>query len=126
MKPVEWGGMIAARRREAGLTQAGLAELMGTAQSAISRVEAGRALPSVPFLERFARATGRPLTVVFGEELAPQSRQARRARVRRVLGAYRFNPWERGPTQAEARTLIADGLTREHFEGPKPAAAGSR
>jgi len=121
MKPVEWGAMIAVRRREAGLTQAGLAERMSTAQSAISRVEAGRTLPSVAFLERFARATGRPLTVVFGEELAPRSRQARRDRVRQVLGSYRFNPWERGPTEAEARTLIADGLTRERFEGPKAA-----
>jgi transcriptional regulator with XRE-family HTH domain len=99
---------------------------MGTTQSAISRIEAGRTLPSVPFLERFARATGRPLRVVFGEEEAPESREARRERVRRVLGSYRFNPWERGPTQAEARTLIADGLTRERFEGSKAVGSGSR
>jgi transcriptional regulator with XRE-family HTH domain len=125
MKPVEWGTLLAARRREAGLTQAGLARRMGTAQSAISRIEAGRALPSIGFLERFAGATGQPLTVVFGTERTRDSRRARRERVRRVLGSYRFNPWERGPTVAEARTLIADGLTRERFEGSRAARSGS-
>jgi transcriptional regulator with XRE-family HTH domain len=98
---------------------------MGTKQSAISRMEAGLRLPSLDVLERFAQATGRPFTLEFGEETRPMSSDDRRARVRRVLGSYRFNPWERQPTEVEARTLVADGLTRERFEGPKAAPAGA-
>ena len=49
--------LIAARDR-AGLTQAELAERMHTTQSAIARLESGRALPSMRTLARFAEATG--------------------------------------------------------------------
>ncbi len=48
--------LIAARVR-AGLTQAELAERMGTTQSAIARLESGARLPSVKTLLRFAKAT---------------------------------------------------------------------
>jgi hypothetical protein len=48
----------------------------------------------------------------------------RRRRVRRVLGDYLFNPWDRDPTPAEARTLVADGLTRERFEGKAKVGPG--
>src|SRR2546425_594437 len=56
MNSLSLGRMLADRRRTAGLTQAALAERMATRQSAISRVEAGRGLPSPPVLERFAAA----------------------------------------------------------------------
>jgi DNA-binding XRE family transcriptional regulator len=49
--------LIAARVR-AGLTQAELAQRMGTTQSAIARIESGAQLPSVKTLLRFAKATG--------------------------------------------------------------------
>jgi ribosome-binding protein aMBF1 (putative translation factor) len=49
--------LIAARDR-AGLTQAELAQRMHTTQSAIARLESGRALPSMRTLARFAEATG--------------------------------------------------------------------
>ena len=49
--------LIAARVR-AGLTQAELAELMGTTQSVVARLESGARLPSVKTLLRFAKATG--------------------------------------------------------------------
>ncbi len=53
--------LIAARVR-AGLTQAQLAERMGTTQSAVARMEGGRRLPSMKTLLRYAAATGsRPL-----------------------------------------------------------------
>jgi DNA-binding XRE family transcriptional regulator len=49
--------LIAARAR-AGLSQAQLAERMGTSQSTIARLESGRTLPSLRTLDRYARATG--------------------------------------------------------------------
>lgn len=55
--------VIGARIR-AGLTQAELAERMGTSQSAIARLEGGRAKPSVATLEKLAKATGSRLRVV--------------------------------------------------------------
>ena len=49
--------LIAARTR-AGLSQAELAERMGTSQSTVARLESGRTLPSLRTLERYAAATG--------------------------------------------------------------------
>lgn len=49
--------LIAARTR-AGLSQAELAERMGTTQSTIARLESGRTLPSLRTLVRYADATG--------------------------------------------------------------------
>lgn len=48
--------LIRARAR-AGLSQAELAERMGTSQSAIARLESGQTLPSTKTLLRFAEAT---------------------------------------------------------------------
>ena len=48
--------LIRARAR-AGLSQAELAERMGTSQSAIARLKSGRTLPSAKTLIRFAEAT---------------------------------------------------------------------
>jgi transcriptional regulator with XRE-family HTH domain len=45
-------------RRRAELSQAGLAARVGTTQSAIARVEAGRTSPSLEYLTRLARACG--------------------------------------------------------------------
>lgn len=55
---------IAYRAREAaGLTQAELADKMGTTQSAIAAIESGARTPTVDLLERLARACGRRLTI---------------------------------------------------------------
>ena len=62
--------MIAARSR-AGLTQNQLAQLMETTQSTIARLESGKALPSGKTLQRFAKATGSRLKIVF--ENVPQT-----------------------------------------------------
>ncbi|MEE8560281.1 MAG: helix-turn-helix transcriptional regulator [Alphaproteobacteria bacterium] len=60
--------LIAARVR-AGLTQAELAERMGTTQSAVARIESGRRLPSMKTLLRYAKATGsRPLVKLVAVE----------------------------------------------------------
>ena len=52
-------------RTAAKLTQAELAERLGTTQSAIARLEAGRVSPSYATLRRYAEATGTRLTVGF-------------------------------------------------------------
>jgi predicted transcriptional regulator len=44
-------------RLRAGLSQAELAERMGTSQSSIARLESGQTLPSTKTLLRFAEAT---------------------------------------------------------------------
>ena len=51
-----FGRALRARRREVGLTQVGLAELAGMSQGALSRLESGRGVPTVPVLQRLARA----------------------------------------------------------------------
>ena len=50
-------------RLRAGLSQADLASLMGTSQSAIARLESGQTLPSSKTLIRFAEATGSKIQV---------------------------------------------------------------
>ncbi|MCK9918959.1 helix-turn-helix transcriptional regulator [Microbacteriaceae bacterium K1510] len=56
--------LIAARAR-AGLSQAELAKRMKTTQSAIARLESGRATPSTRTLQRYAEATGHRLKITF-------------------------------------------------------------
>jgi ribosome-binding protein aMBF1 (putative translation factor) len=56
---------IIGARAHAGLSQAELAERMGTSQSAIARLESGRVKPSTSTLERLATATGTKLRVRF-------------------------------------------------------------
>ena len=58
-------GAIIDARSKANLTQSELARRMGTTQSAIARLESGRALPSGATLVRFAKAVGRNLRVQF-------------------------------------------------------------
>lgn len=113
MKPEVLGWQLAAARRAARLTQADVAARMGTTQSAVSRLEAGGVVPSVELIDRYARALGRPISLTFGPvKDRPLSRTRRRRRVRKALGEFRFDPWEREPSAAEERTLLRDGLTR--------------
>ena len=119
------GRQIYKWRVAAGLTQEQLALRVGTKQPVISRVEAGRSAPSISFIERCARATGqKELLLRFGGVSQDETREERRRRVAKVLKAYVFDPWDRNPTPAEARTLIADGLTRERFQGSRASRAG--
>jgi predicted transcriptional regulator len=50
-------------RREKNLTQKGLAELIGTRQSNISRLESGNYNPTLDFLQKIALAMGKKLEV---------------------------------------------------------------
>lgn len=49
--------LIAARTR-AGLTQAEVAQRMGTTQSTVARLEGGRTAPSLRSVQRYAHAVG--------------------------------------------------------------------
>ena len=52
-------------RTERGLTQKQLAELVGTKQSAISRLENGSYNPSLEFLTKIAHALGKEMHISF-------------------------------------------------------------
>ena len=55
--------MIIARRLASGLTQAQLAEKLGTKQSAISRLEQGSANPSLALLVKLSKALDAKLEI---------------------------------------------------------------
>lgn len=57
-------------RTETGLTQAELADRMGTTQSAIARMEGGGTRPSLDTLEKLAAAVGGEPVVGVGERLS--------------------------------------------------------
>jgi len=54
---------IITARKEKNLTQKGLAQLIGTRQSNISRLESGNQNPSLDFLNKIAHAMGKRLEV---------------------------------------------------------------
>lgn len=54
----EVGQMITTARLIRGITQTTLAKLAGTKQPSIARIEDGRSLPSLRFLEKIAQALG--------------------------------------------------------------------
>lgn len=56
--------LIRDARHAAGLSQAGLAERVGTTQSAVARLESGRTSPRVDTLERMLAACGRRLQLL--------------------------------------------------------------
>lgn len=56
---------IARLRIEAGLTQAQLAELVGTKQPSIARLERGQTQPTIEFLRRLGAALGKRLEISF-------------------------------------------------------------
>lgn len=56
--PFEIGEMVIDARVKLGLTQSGLAKLVGTKQPSIARLENGTILPSLNFLDKIASAMG--------------------------------------------------------------------
>ncbi len=59
------GKAVRERRLALGLTQADLAAKAGMTQSALSRLEGGGAVPTIPVLDRLAAAMGTELAVTF-------------------------------------------------------------
>jgi ribosome-binding protein aMBF1 (putative translation factor) len=72
-------GILIEARTSAKLSQAELAKKMGTSQSTIARLESGSGKPSLSTLERFARATGMKMRVVFEPVKVTKKRRAGRA-----------------------------------------------
>jgi predicted transcriptional regulator len=56
MNELEPGYQIARLRIQRGLTQSQLAEMVGTHQPSIARLENGSSIPSLSFLDRIAKA----------------------------------------------------------------------
>lgn len=54
---------LIAARTSAGLTQADVAERMGTGQSTVARLERGTGTPSLRSVQRYAQAVGRRAAV---------------------------------------------------------------
>ena len=75
-------------RASAGLTQAHLAERIGTTQSAVARLESGGAAhsPSIATLQRYASALGFRVEVRFVKVEKRSGRSTRGARVGRHAG----------------------------------------
>jgi DNA-binding XRE family transcriptional regulator len=57
--------LVIEARTRAKLTQAELADKMGTSQSTVARLESGKAAPSLSTLRRIAKATGTRLEISF-------------------------------------------------------------
>ena len=51
-------------RKDQGMTQENLAQLVGTKKSNISRLESGRYNPSLEFLEKVAEGLGKQIQIV--------------------------------------------------------------
>jgi transcriptional regulator with XRE-family HTH domain len=62
---------VARLRMKRGLTQKQLAKLVGTRQSSISRLESGKAQPSLSFLRRVIEALGGRLAIRVSEDSVP-------------------------------------------------------
>lgn len=60
------GAQLAAKRREAGMTQQQLAEKTGIDQAAISRIESGRGNPTLDTLQALAEGVGADVAVEIG------------------------------------------------------------
>jgi len=74
LAPYEALARIVIRRRgQLGLSQAELAERVGTSHSAISRIESGRHPTTVQTLRRLARALNTHLVVGFADEIGGTS-----------------------------------------------------
>jgi transcriptional regulator with XRE-family HTH domain len=99
------GERVAALRREAGLTQAGLAEAIGVATETISRLERGATMPSLARLEDVARALAIDLHELFRFASRPTPRD--RA-LDRLLGLLRGRRAEEIDVLADvAKSLFA-------------------
>ena len=60
---MEPGYQVARLRIQRGLTQTELAEMVGSHQSSIARLESGRVAPSVSFLQKVVEALGGELEI---------------------------------------------------------------
>jgi transcriptional regulator with XRE-family HTH domain len=96
----ELGDLIREARQYAGLSQAELAEAVGTKQSVISRWERGRETPRADTLARLLRACGYETDIV----LRPRDTGVDRAQIRSSL---RMSPEARLRSSANVSRMLA-------------------
>lgn len=65
--PQDVGSSLATKRRELGLSQAEVADRMGTSQPAIARLEAGSTNARLSTLHRYAAAIGCSITFTLAD-----------------------------------------------------------
>ena len=72
---LEAADQVSRLRHKRGITQAELAERMGSSQSSVARVESGSTLPNLRFLHRVAKALNAKVVVrlVPREEIAEEA-----------------------------------------------------
>jgi transcriptional regulator with XRE-family HTH domain len=63
LEKLEPGYQVARLRIKLGITQSQLAEMVGTKQPSIARLESGASSPSLSFLEKVAEALGAEMKV---------------------------------------------------------------
>jgi hypothetical protein len=94
---------------------------MGTTQSVVARAETNwETLPTLDFLERFARAIGRPITITLGEDSRAGDADVA-GRSQAALRGFEFDPWDRPLADIEKQGLVREGLTSEHFQSQRTA-----
>ena len=96
-RPATTSGLVRLARRHAGLTQAALADRLGTTQSAVSRWERGGDEPRLATVVEIARACGLRATLVLEEDVD-------RAQIREHLA---MSPVERLQSVANVSRLRA-------------------
>ncbi len=110
---IEVSNLITAARIHKGLSQDGLAKLVGGKQSSIARLESGKFLPSVTSLDKIAKALGSYLIIRFGfmEEISvPTS----------VLNITTINSSIEAPNIISKKNTISNdaGISWEVFTSP--------
>ena len=73
------GSTVRAARRRAGMSQVELAELTGSSQPSVARLEKGLVSPTVITLDRIARALDTELVIDFEPQDGPRRRPTSRA-----------------------------------------------
>lgn len=95
MKKLRSADLLIAARKQSGLTQAQMARIAKTAQSAIGAYEAGRREPTVPVLQRMLEATGNNLVIAFEADesvyrIADLARDIRKTPVKNIQRCLRL------------------------------------
>ena len=96
-----------AARRAAGMTQAELAEAVGTTQPAVARLEARGSNPTIGTAERILNATGHNLEL----SLAPHGSRVDESQIRELL---RLTPSERLAAFTASYRKMRDLLGQVH------------
>lgn len=102
------GSLVRSARRHQGLTQAQLAELLNTSQSAVHRIEQGTQNLSLDMLTRIGAALDSPIVTVGG----PQRTHLRVTGGQQLSGRIEVNTSKNGAVALLCASLLNRGTTR--------------